>query len=234
MFASPTIGVDTQEGFEEAGVYHSSAQFYTPLGRSRVLTNPAQAHNFATNPFNYDRTRGIISRYAFVSGWREMDAVQTVYKANSTLSLVNNTDGINLSVRTNDSFTSLLNGQVDLAFPYKSISLTSPDLLAVPERTGDANSLQPILSSYAIPTLFDANAKMTGEVTGFTSTPYGTVSFSEGGARRYHSLKPIPGGLRQFNVTCVLDPKDDSKPKSRMLIPPGGRFSCQLLFVRKV
>ncbi|HHZ93489.1 TPA: hypothetical protein EYN65_23895 [Candidatus Poribacteria bacterium] len=213
---------------------------YVVFVRDRTLYPGAVQHNANYQFFKVYGAQaaandfGLITSYDVGSGWKEMDAVQAVYKSNTTLSIVNNPAGLNLSIRSNDSFTSELNGQVDLAFPYKSISLTSPDLLAIPERTGDANSLQPILSSYSIPTVFDASAKMTGEVTGFTSTPYGTVTFSEGGSRRYHSLNAIPGGLRQFSVMCVLDPKDDSRAKTRMMIPAGGRFSCQFLFVRKV
>ena len=175
----------------------------------------------------------LFSKYTMVSGYKEMDAVQVLYKANTTISIKDNSRGMNLSVRSMDSFTSSLNGQVDLAFPYKSISLTSPDLLAVPERTGDANSLQPILSSYSIPSVFESSLSVTGEVNGFSSTPYGTVSFSEGGARRYHNLTAIPGGLRQFTLYAVLDPKDDRYAKTPIKLPPNGRFSCQLLFVLK-
>ena len=155
------------------------------------------------------------------------------YKANATLSLKDNASGVNMSIRTQDYFESTLSGQVDLTFKYKSISLTSNDLQALPERTSDANALQPVLSSYSLPTNFDANVKTTGEVTGFESTPYGTITFSENAARRYHSLSAIPGGLRQFTINAVLDPKDDRTSKQVCKLPPGGRFSCQLLFVRK-
>ena len=174
-----------------------------------------------------------IARYELRSGWRAMDAVQAVYKANTTLSL-DNVAGINLSLRTEDNCVSELNGQVDLAFPYKSISLTSNDLLAVPERSGDANELQPVLSSYSIPSMFSAGVGSDGTVASFTSSPYGTVTFSEGGARRYHQLTAIPGGLRRFQVNAVLDPKNDRYAKTKISIPAGGRFSCQLLFVRKI
>ena len=71
-------------------------------------------------------------------------------------------------------------------------------------------------------------------VESFTSSPYGTVTFSEGGSRRYHQLTAIPGGLRRFQVNAVLDPKNDRFAKTKISIPAGGRFSCQLLFVRKI
>ena len=167
------------------------------------------------------------------SGFANSDGVQALFKGNSTLYVANNINGVNLAVRTGDYMQSERSGQVDVAFPYKSISLTSNDLMAVPERSGDANQLQPILSSYSIPTMFDAGTSTSGEISSFTSTPYGTVTFSEGGARRYHNLTSIPGGLRQFTVRCILDPKDDTASKTRMKIPPGGRFSVQFVFVRK-
>ena len=176
----------------------------------------------------------IFATVIFESGFIGSDGVQSIFKGNQTLELKDNNKGVNLALRTNDYFKSERSGQVDIAFPYKSISLTSNDLLAVPERTGDANTLQPILSSYTIPTIFDAGASTSGKIQSFTSTPYGTVTFSEGGTRRYHQLSAIPGGMRQFTVQCVLDPKDDKQSKTLVKLPPGGRFSCQFVFVRKV
>ncbi len=96
-----------------------------------------------------------------------MDAVQIIYKANTSMDITNNPTGVNLSLRTQDSFVSELSGQVDLAFKFKSISLVSNDLLQIPERTSDANSLQPVLSSYSIESMFDAGVKANGEVQSF-------------------------------------------------------------------
>ena len=175
----------------------------------------------------------ILGKLMVESGSEHSDGVQAIFKGNTTLDITDNTTGVNLAFRTNDYMISEHSGQVDVAFPYKSISLTSNDLMAVPERSGDANQLQPILSSYSIPTMFDAGTSTSGKISSFTSSPYGTITFSEGGARRYHNLSSIPGGLRQFTVRCILDPKDDTKPKSPMKLPPGGRFSLQLVFVRK-
>ena len=168
------------------------------------------------------------------SGVGSSDGVQAIFKGNQTIDITDNIHGINLALRTQDYMTSEKSGQVDVAFPYKSISITSNDLMAVPERSGDANILQPILSSYSIPTMFDAGTSTSGKIESFTSTPYGTITFSEGGARRYHNLSSIPGGLRQFTIRCVLDPKDDTAPKTPMKLPPGGRFSVQFVFVKKV
>ena len=80
-----------------------------------------------------------------------------------------------MALRTQDYMTSEKSGQVDVAFPYKSISITSNDLMAVPERSGDANILQPILSSYSIPTMFDAGTSTSGEIKSFTSNLMGPL-----------------------------------------------------------
>ncbi len=190
----------------------------------------AQMHNVNTNATEYP----IFGKIRVKSGFGATDGVQAVFKGNSSLDITDNNAGINLSVRTTDYMKSERSGQVDVAFPYKSISITSNDLMAIPERSGDANILQPILSSYSIPTMFDAGASIAGKIESFTSTPYGTITFSEGGARRYHSLTSIPGGLRQFTVRCILDPKDDTVAKTPVKIPPGGRFSVQFVFVKKI
>ena len=191
-----------------------------------------QEHQF---DIGHGRTRvpAVFCKYAIRSGFKDMDAVQICYKENTSLSIKDNDGGLNLSLRTQDRLKSKLSGMVDLAFKFKSVSLTSADLLAIPERTGSNNELQPVLSSYNLPTIFEAGVKASGEVTSFSSTPYGTITFSEGGARRYHKMSPIPGGLRQFTIKCVFDPKDDKIAKTAVKLPPSGRFSCQLLFVRK-
>jgi hypothetical protein len=124
-------------------------------------------------------------------------------------------------------------GQVDLADPYKAIAITSQDLLHVPERSGDHNTMMPILSSFNLPSFFTASVDQYGKITGTSVTPFGSVSFSEGSARRYHELTPLPGGLRSFQLQAELVPKDGAAPRKRFMIPPGGRFSVQLLFVQK-
>ena len=73
-----------------------------------------------------------------------------------------------------------------------------------------------------------------GKPHGAESTPLGTAYFTEGGTRRFHHLTPVPGGLRQFTINAALTYKDDKKAVKRVVIPPGGSFNAQLLFIRKV
>ena len=168
-----------------------------------------------------------------ISVYKHSAAAVAVLKDNNTLSFVNNDLGVNLQANTGDLVKSVMAGQVDLAFPYKAISITSQDLLHVPERSGDHNTRQPILSSYNIPSIFTATTSPEGKIVGSESTPFGSVSFSEGGARRYHSLTPLPGGLRTFQLSAELVPKNSYLSRTRFDIPAGGRFSVQLLFIQK-
>ena len=140
---------------------------------------------------------------------------------------------IRLETLTIDAIQSQLAGQVDIAMPWRAINIVSPDLLHEPERSQDANSELPILSSYTLQAQFDPSVDDQGDITGFTSTPHGDMQFSEGGLRRYHSLVKVPGGLRTFSLQAQLSPKDPAKPMKRILLPPGGSFNCQILFLRK-
>ena len=91
----------------------------------------------------------------------------------------------------------------------------------------------PVLSSFNLPSVFDATVDPLGKITGSSSSPFGSVSFSESGARRYHALTALPGGLRAFQLTAELVPKNSYLSRERFDIPPGGRFSVQLLFVQR-
>ena len=133
-----------------------------------------------------------------------------------------------------DYIASSLSSQVDLIFPFKQILLTSNDLLQVPERSQDAASRQPILSSYTLPTIIPTSVGADAEPTGSSSSPFGTIYFSEGGNRRYHHLIKIPGGLRQFRINAQLTYKDHYKMAKDILLPPGAQMNCQLLFTRKM
>ena len=167
-----------------------------------------------------------------ISAYAHSNAAVAVLKSNNTLHFAGEAS-INLACDTWDETMSTRSGQVDIAFPYKAIAITSQDLLHVPERSGDHNTMMPILSSFNLPSLFTASISASGQITGATSTPFGSVSFSESGARRYHELTPLPGGLRSFQLQAELVPKDSNVPRKRFRIPPGGRFSVQLLFVQK-
>ena len=66
---------------------------------------------------------------------------------NSLLAAIEDNSYIRLEIRTVDAIQSELAGQVDIAMPWRSINIVSPDLLHEPERSQDANSQLPILSS---------------------------------------------------------------------------------------
>ena len=140
---------------------------------------------------------------------------------------------IRLEIATIDSIQSALSGQVDLAMPWRAINIVSPDLLHEPERSQDANSQLPILSSYTLRAQFDPSVNDQGIIQGFTSTPHGDMQFSEGGLRRYHSLVKVPGGLRTFSLQANLSPKNPEDAIKRILLPPGGSFNAQILFLQK-
>ena len=111
-----------------------------------------------------------------------------------------------------DYLSSSAVSQCDLMFPFKKILITSNDLLQQPERSQDAASREPILSSYTLPTILPVSVSAAAQPSGSNSTPFGSVFFSEsGGTRRYHSLIKIPGGLRSFRIHAMLSYKDSTK-----------------------
>ena len=140
---------------------------------------------------------------------------------------------VKLQLNTFDAIESQLAGQIDLGFQWRSIDIVSSDLLHEPERNQDANSQLPILSSYTLPAYFNPSCNAQGAISGFGSTPFGTIQFSEGGQRRYHSLVKVPGGLRNFSVQAQLTPKDPTNPVKRVMLPNAGSFNCQILFVKR-
>ena len=146
---------------------------------------------------------------------------------------ITSTRNTRLYGRDGDYLSSSTVSQVDLMFP-KKILITSNDLLQQPERSQDAASREPILSSYTLPTILPVSVKADAQPSGSSSSPFGSVFFSETGTRRYHSLIKIPGGLRSFRIHALLSYKDSSKTAKEILLPPGGLFSCQLLFTKKM
>ena len=132
-----------------------------------------------------------------------------------------------------DYIASTLISQVEHIFPFQKIILSSADLRQVPERSADAASRQPILTSYTLTTIIGTSIDSKGESAGGNSAPFGTIYFSETGARRFHHLIKVPGPLRQFKIEANITRKDPSKPETRVLLNPGGHFTCQLLFMKK-
>ncbi len=133
-----------------------------------------------------------------------------------------------------DFIASTVASHVDLIFPFNQLILTSDDLQQVPEKTQDAGSRQPILSGYTLSTFVPTSVDRHGEPSGSTSTPFGTIYFSEGGQRRYHHLMRLSGPLRQFAINCAITYKDPTKDAREMLLHPGGQFTAQLLFIKKM
>ena len=126
-----------------------------------------------------------------------------------------------------------MSSQVDTIFPYRQLILTSDDLMQVPERSQDAASKQPVLSSYTLPTLGSTSVGQDGQASGGNSQPFGTIYFSEGGSRRFHHMIKVPGGLRRFKINAALTYKNHGKAAKDILLQPGGQFTCQLMFMKK-
>lgn len=123
---------------------------------------------------------------------------------------------------------------IDLVFPFKQLILQSDDLNQLPEKTHNAGGMKPILSSYTLPSMWPISVDKMGKPSGGESNPFGTVYFSETGARRFHHLVKQPGGMRQFNISAVVTYKDPNRIPKIVTLPPGGSFDAQLLFMRKV
>ena len=133
-----------------------------------------------------------------------------------------------------DFIASTISSQVDLIFPFNQLILTSDDLQQVPEKTQDAGSRQPILSGYTLSTFVPTSVNQYGEPAGSTSTPFGTIYFSEGGQRRYHHLLKLSGPLRQFAINAPITYKDTKVDAREVVLHPGGQFTAQLLFIKKM
>ena len=133
-----------------------------------------------------------------------------------------------------DFLASARPSHIDLVFPFKQLILQSDDLNQLPEKTHNAGGMKPILSSYTLPSMWPVTVDKMGKPSGGESTPFGTVYFSETGARRFHHLVKKPGGMRQFNISAVVTYKDPERMPKIVTLPPGGSFDAQLLFMRKV
>ena len=133
-----------------------------------------------------------------------------------------------------DFLASARPSHIDLVFPFKQLILQSDDLNQVPEKTHNAGGMKPILSSYTLPSMWPISVNEQGKPSGGESSPFGTVYFSETGARRFHHLIKQPGGMRQFNIGAVVTYKDPERMPKIVTLPPGGSFDAQLLFMRKV
>ena len=132
-----------------------------------------------------------------------------------------------------DYVASSMMSHIDLIFPFRQIILTSSDLQQVPERNQSSASSQPILSSYTLSTIMPTAINAQGDAAGGSSEPFGTIYFSESGARRFHSLQKSSGALRRFSIQATITRKNPSLPETLIQLAPSGQFTAQLLFVKK-
>ena len=72
-----------------------------------------------------------------------------------------------------------------------------------------------------------------GNVTGYSESPYGTVTFNEQ-IRRYHALREIPGDLRSFIIAAEVAPRDNRLAPERVMLAPGESMSFQLMFIKNI
>jgi len=196
--------------------------------RSETLVSPIRHENLVQNEMDPARSAVTCATYdqstlGYALGSKEMNKVTL---SDSAPTAIHGVDG--------DYVASELHSQIDLVFPFKQLVLTSDDLNQLPEKTQDSGGMKPILSSYTLPSMWPISVDKEGKPAGGESTPFGTVYFTESGARRFHHLTPVPGGLRQFTINAALTYKDDKRAVKRVVIPPGGSFNAQLLFIRKV
>ena len=153
-------------------------------------------------------------------------------KEMSSIAVVAN-EAVRLDGWGGDHISSSLDSQIDHIFPYRQLIITSDDLQQIPERSQDAASRQPILSSYTLGTMISTSIDSKGAPAGGSSQAFGTVYFSETGARRYHHLIKVGGGMRQFRLHAALTYKDHTKSSKTVELAPGGQFTAQLLFMKK-
>ena len=194
-------------------------------GNNRILLSYTNSDvNFTQAQFlgNGTNLNGVYFRTDVQNALMLRSIIKKKAVTSSVVTAEANRSYIRLETLTIDAIQSQLAGQVDIAMPWRAINIVSPDLLHEPERSQEANSELPILSSYTLQAQFDPSVDDQGDITGFTSTPHGDMQFSEGGLRRYHSLVKVPGGLRTFSLQAQLSPKDPAKPMKRILCHPVG------------
>ena len=150
-----------------------------------------------------------------------------------TVQFPGSASGRPLHVMQGDFIRSTLQGRVDMCSHFQNVVIMSRDIGVKPERSNTPRVLAPIISSYMLPpSVSSFSMDMYGIVQGYSETPYGTVTFSEGGPRRFHKLVQIPGDLRQFSINCALVPRDTRLPPVEVMLGPGEQFNWQIMFVK--
>ena len=220
-------------------VTHNSCVIWCPL---QTIGNSAlgeQLYN-PIHPQQIQRAAGLLS------GLSEMTTVNAAITFDETTKpyeictkvmanpVVSASQPVKLWGGDGDFLASARPSHIDLVFPFKQLILQSDDLNQVPEKTHNAGGMKPILSSYTLPSMWPISVDKQGKPSGGESSPFGTVYFSETGARRFHHLVKQPGGMRQFNIGAVVTYKDPDRMPKIVTLPPNGSFDAQLLFMRKV
>ena len=203
--------------------------------RNLVIWAPPLYNN--TQPMNSPAVLDAMTSTALhatfgISYSNETEAYQLCKKEHSTVSLTAGSQ-TRLYGKDGDYIASAKQSHIDRIFPWRQLILTSDDLMQVPERSQDAASKQPVLSSYTLPTMGSTSVDAEGNPSGGSSKPFGTIYFSEGGSRRFHHMIKVPGGLRRFKINAALTYKDHSQPAKEVTLAPGGQFTCQLMFMKK-
>ena len=206
---------------QRANADHGSNFVFAMVGVNASLSTYLAAHQATAKNARYGLKYDILTR-AYVLCGKEHDELSVA--ADSRCRLYG-ADG--------DYLASTLSSQVDTIFPYRQLILTSDDLMQVPERSQDAASKQPILTSYTLPTLGSTSVGKDGQAAGGNSKPFGTIYFSEGGSRRFHHMIKVPGGLRRFKIQAALTYKDNRRAPRDISLQPGQQFTCQLMFMKK-
>ena len=145
---------------------------------------------------------------------------------------LNITVGGEARIYETDMIKSSSSAQVDTTAHFSKINLVSHDLQQQAERDYSRSSRVPILTSFQLPSMYQANCKPNGEVVGFSSQPYGQIQFVESAVRKFHRLLgQFP--MRAFSITAQAETKNREKSPETVILPPGGLFELQLCLMKK-
>ena len=145
---------------------------------------------------------------------------------------LNVSDGGEARIYEHDVVVSNSSSQVDTTAHFSKINLVSHDLQQQAERDYSRSSRVPILTSFQLPSLYQANCSPDGEVVGFSSQPYGQIQFVETSVRKFHRLMGnFP--MRAFSITAQAETKNQDQSPETVVLPVGGLFELQLCLMKK-
>ena len=164
-----------------------------------------------------------------ITGWPQSRLISLLQVNQGELNL---TDGGGARIYETDIIKSISSAQVDTTAHFSKINLVSHDLQQQAERDYSRSSRVPILTSFQLPSLYQANCKPNGEVVGFSSQPYGQIQFVETTVRKFHRLLgQFP--MRAFSITAQAETKNREKSPETVILPPQGLFELQLCLMKK-